>query len=279
MSYTNIQHPPPYHECGETSPYFSFPADITTIDPAWSACKINAYGGLDPPRAFTKTASLVQNPATSATPGPGSDLGTTAASLAVPGSRIGPAHASATVTSAAGSCTSDMRQSVPRPHNVPFDGVSAQEEPEHEEYNNGKDELNKAVTKLTASFVTVNSPSTSLEPDWALPGSPNRIIVHGASCMTFKPLSVSQALKTAPAVEGTSSKSSSPESASIMVDGNDHNPASLGFKQDSGTNGTAENVSHVETFTGAAPGREVEIGKLCIAFMVGMGFRAVVYPF
>ena len=258
MNYTNIQNPPPYHECGETSPYFSFPADITLLDPAWSACKINAYGGFDPPRALNKAAALISNPVPSATLDP--DPGTaTSSSIAAPGSRAGLAYASATATSAGERRTGNAPQIVPRPHKVPIDATSAHTDIEDDQYNSKKDGLNRHVAQ---------------ESDRAMSDSSKCVHMGGVSCVPLKPLLVSQALRVASELPRTSSDSDSPEGASTVVDGNHGSPTGFisGLNRSLNATGNADNNLHVEAFTGGCSGNENEMKRVCIAIVICMGF-------
>lgn len=108
-------------------------------------------------------------------------------------------------------------------------GFSAQEDAEYEDCNDETSELSIAVTQLAASFATTHPCDTAHQPDPALSDSLNRILVYGASCARLTPLLASQNLKVASEVRSISSEPKSPESASIVVDGNDHSPASLSF--------------------------------------------------
>lgn len=270
MNYTDIQHPPPYHECGETSPYFSFPVDLTTLDPAWGACKINAYGGFDPPRALNKAVALISIPATPTSPGL-DEMVTT--SIAVPGSRIGLAYASATAPSAAGSSTS---KKVPGRHKTSFDRVSAHKEDEDDP---NKDEVIEAVTHLAASFANIHASEPAQMPDQGFSDSSNRVVVCDSTCIPPTPLLSSQTRKFASEVQSANSDSNSPEGASIVVDGNDHPPASLlpAFKQNSGQFGRASNFSDVEAFMGGCSGKINGVNQLCVAIMICVGFRAFAF--
>ncbi len=253
MNYTDIQYPPPYRECGETSPYFSFPADITLLDPAWSACKINAYGGFDPPRALNKAAALVSNPVPSATLDP--DPGTVTTSIAAPGSRVGLASASATATSAGGRRTGNALQIVPRPHKMPFDVVSAHTDTEYDQYSSQKGGSSRYVAQ---------------ESDRTLSDSSKRVHVACVSSVPLEPLLVSQALKVVSELPGTSSDPNSPKSASIVVDGNRRSPTGFipGLNQSLNATGKSDNTLYVEAFTGGCSGKENEMKKLCIALVI-----------
>ena len=245
---------PPYRECGETSPYFSFQADITLLDPAWTTCKINAYGGFDPPRALNKAAALVSDRVPSATLDPG--LGAVTTSIAAPGSRVGLTYASATATSAGGRRTGNAPHIIPRPHKVPFSTISAHTVTEYDQYNSQNDGLNKYVAQ---------------ESDQTLSDNSNRVHVGGVSRVPVEPLLVSQTL----GVPGTSFDSSSPESVSTVLHGNNRSFACFipGLNQSLNATGKADNSLYVQAFTGGCSGKGNEIKRLCIAIVTCMGFR------
>lgn len=256
MNYTNIQFSPQYRECGETSPYFSFPVDITLLDPAWSACKINAYGGFDPPRALNKAAALVSNPVATLDPDPG----TVTTSIAAPGSRVGLTYASATATSIGVGRTGNAPQIVPRPHKVPFDAISAHTDTKYDQYSSQKDGSNRYVAQ---------------ESDRALSDSSNRAHVGCVSSVPLEPLLVSQALRVVSELPGTSSDPISPESASTGVDGIRRSPTGFipGLNQSVNATGKANNILDVAA-SGGSSGKEKEMRRLYIALVMCIGFPA-----
>ena len=67
--------------------YFSLPADLSLVDPAWNGCIPDEYGAFDPPRTLSTASALTD-------PGDGAQLSTAAA----PGSTISPAIVPATQT-------------------------------------------------------------------------------------------------------------------------------------------------------------------------------------
>ena len=92
INYTLLQYPTIVTSYGPfegTTPliYFSLPADLSLVDPAWKGCIPDEYGAFDPPRTLGVASALVsQDPGTKPTP------------TAAPGSSIAPVHVPASVT-------------------------------------------------------------------------------------------------------------------------------------------------------------------------------------
>ena len=271
MKYSEIQHPHSYRVCGETSPYFSFPVDITTLDPAWSACRIDAYGGLDPPRALNKAAALISNPIPTRP-----DPGILAPLTAAPGSRAGITIASTTATSTAGCRTNSAPQTVSQPQRMPLNGAPAQADAENDQYNDEKYDLSHIVSHLAASFATTHQYSVARKSDRAMSDSSNYVLMWNTSSTPSTPLLSNQALRVD---QGTSSDSNSPESASTVPEVKHESPASLrsGSKQSLGKIDRSKNDSNVEAFTGGCSGKINVMNKLRMAFVICMGFRAVAF--
>ncbi|CAD6574132.1 MAG: hypothetical protein ASARMPREDX12_006395 [Alectoria sarmentosa] len=235
MNYYDIQHSHSYRACGETSPYFSFPVDITALDPAWSACKINSYGGLDPPRALDKAAGLISSLVKSTT------------------TRLDPAIVTP-LPAAPGS----------RP---------AQADAENDRYKDENKDPSHVVTYLAASFATTHQLSVAPKSDRAVSDSSSGVLVWNRSSSPSTPLLSSQALRIA------SADSNSPKSASTVSEGKHASPASLlsGSQQGLGKIDKPNNDSDVVAFMGGGSGKMNVMNKLCVAFMICMGFRAIAF--
>ena len=275
MNYHDLQHSHSYRVCGETSPYFSFPGDITALDPAWSGCKINAYGGLDPPRALNKAANLMPNPINSRL-----EPSIRASLTAAPGSRAGIGIASTTATSTVGSRTTSVPQTVSRPLAMLLNGVPAQADVKNDQYNDEKSDPSDVVTHLAASSATTHQFGVAQNPDRAVSDSSNYVLAWNTSGTPSTPLSSSQALRVAHGDQDTSYGSKSYEGTSTVSEGKHDSPTSLwsGSKQGLGKTYSSKNdSSEVEAFTGGCSGKRNVINKSGMAFVICMGFRAVAF--
>ena len=92
INYTLLQYPTivtSYGPMQGTTPqiYFSFPTNLSLVDPAWTGCLPEEYGVIDPPRVLHAASALVSP-----------DAGVATSPVASPGSPIGPAHIPATAT-------------------------------------------------------------------------------------------------------------------------------------------------------------------------------------
>ena len=277
MNYYDLQHPHPYRVCGETSPYFSFPVDLTTLDPAWSACNIDAYGGLDPPRALTTAAPLTANPIEALVTKP--DPGMLTPLTAAPGSRAGVAVASTMATSTAGSRTVYAPQKVPQPQNTPLNSDPAHADAENDQYRDEKYDLSHVGTHLAASSAATLQYSVARKSDRTVSDRSNYVLVGNTSSLPSKSLLSNQALRAAAEDQGTSSDTNPPEGASTVPEGKHDSPTSLLSGSEQGLNkiDISKNDSDVEAFTGGCSGERNVMKKLCMAFVICTGFRAVAF--
>ena len=275
MSYYDLQHSHSYRVCGETSPYFSFPGDITALDPAWRGCAINVYGGLDPPRALNKAAGLMPSPIHTRL-----EPSILASSTAAPGSRAGIGIASTTATSTVGSRTTSVSQTVPRPLAMLLNGAPAQADVKNDQYNDEKSDPSDVVTHLGASSATTHQFGVAQNPDRAVSNSSNYVLAWNTSGTPSTPLSWSQALRVAHGDQGTSYGSKSHECASTVSEGKHDPPTSLWSESKQGLSKTyisKNDSSEVEAFTGGCFGKRNVMNKSGLAFVICMGFRAVAF--